>query len=66
MSTPFTAHKPAMDRLPPQVKIVEVGPRDGLQNEPAQVDAATKLELIHGLVDAGVRSIDIGAFVSPK
>jgi len=49
-----------------QVKIVEVGPRDGLQNEKHTVALATKLELIERLAAAGLRTIEAGAFVSPK
>ncbi len=52
--------------LPKQVKIVEVGPRDGLQNEKAMVSTATKIELIHRLGDAGLSVIEATAFVSPK
>jgi hydroxymethylglutaryl-CoA lyase len=48
------------------VRIVEVGPRDGLQNEPAPVGTATKLELVRRLVDAGLREVEVTAFVSPK
>jgi hydroxymethylglutaryl-CoA lyase len=48
------------------VKIVEVGPRDGLQNEPGEVPTAVKLELIERLADAGLRTIEATAFVSPK
>ncbi len=48
------------------VRIVEVGPRDGLQNEPGLVPAATKLELIRRLAEAGLRDIEATAFVSPK
>jgi len=53
-------------RVPDQVKIVEVGPRDGLQNEATPVSAAVKIELIHRLQDAGLRVIEATAFVSPK
>ncbi len=53
-------------RLPKSVKMVEVGPRDGLQNEPQTVPAATKIRLIEDLADAGLSSIEAGAFVSPK
>ncbi|HEX9466726.1 MAG TPA: hydroxymethylglutaryl-CoA lyase [Alphaproteobacteria bacterium] len=53
-------------RLPKSVKIVEVGPRDGLQNESKTVPAATKIRLIEGLADAGLTSIEAAAFVSPK
>jgi hydroxymethylglutaryl-CoA lyase len=52
--------------LPKQVKIVEVGPRDGLQNEKAMVPTATKVELIHRLNNAGLSAIEATAFVSPK
>ena len=52
--------------LPKKVRIVEVGPRDGLQNEAQPVTAATKIELIHRLQDAGVSIIEATAFVSPK
>jgi hydroxymethylglutaryl-CoA lyase len=48
------------------MKIVEVGPRDGLQNEPGAVSVAAKVKLIEELVDAGVRAIECGSFVSPK
>ncbi len=46
--------------------IVEVGPRDGLQNEAQPVAAATKVELVHRLQAAGVRDIEATSFVSPK
>jgi hydroxymethylglutaryl-CoA lyase len=52
--------------LPSKVKIVEVGPRDGLQNEPQTVPAAVKIELIDRLADAGLPVIEATAFVSPK
>jgi len=52
--------------LPRKVRIVEVGPRDGLQNETGKVPAAVKVELIHRLADAGLRAIEATAFVSPK
>ena len=48
------------------VRIVEVGPRDGLQNEARVVPATVKIELIERLADAGLRSIEATAFVSPK
>ncbi len=53
-------------RLPAKVKLVEVGPRDGLQNEKQTVPAATKIELVHRLQDAGLREIEVTSFVSPK
>ena len=54
------------ERYPPQVRIVEVSPRDGLQNEPAAVDVATKVALIEALADAGLQAIECGSFVSKK
>ena len=48
------------------VKIVEVGPRDGLQNEPGELPTALKVELIERLADAGLSSVEATAFVSPK
>ena len=52
--------------LPTRVKIVEVGPRDGLQNEKQVVPTATKIELIERLAYAGLRAIEATSFVSPK
>jgi hydroxymethylglutaryl-CoA lyase len=52
--------------LPTAVTLVEVGPRDGLQNEAAPVSAAQKIELIHRLQAAGCREIEATSFVSPK
>ncbi|MBB3809720.1 hydroxymethylglutaryl-CoA lyase [Pseudochelatococcus contaminans] len=52
--------------LPKSVTIVDVGPRDGLQNEAVTVPAAVKRELIERLADAGVRIIEAGSFVSPR
>ncbi len=52
--------------LPTQVKIVEVGPRDGLQNEQQAVATDVKVELIARLGDAGLKAIEATAFVSPK
>ncbi|MFT5664995.1 MAG: hydroxymethylglutaryl-CoA lyase [Gammaproteobacteria bacterium] len=52
--------------LPQTVKIVEVGPRDGLQNEMLSVPAEVKVELINKLVDAGLSVVESGSFVSPK
>lgn len=52
--------------LPAKVRIVDVGPRDGLQNEPATVPTATKIELVNRLADAGLPAVEAGAFVSPK
>lgn len=52
--------------LPSQVRIVEVGPRDGLQNEKSSLDVAAKVRLIEGLSESGLRSIECGSFVSPQ
>ncbi|MBW8896889.1 MAG: hydroxymethylglutaryl-CoA lyase [Massilia sp.] len=52
--------------LPKRVKIVEVGPRDGLQNEKEAVSAAVKIELVDRLSRAGFVNIEAAAFVSPK
>jgi hydroxymethylglutaryl-CoA lyase len=52
--------------LPKKVRLVEVGPRDGLQNEQQQVSTATKIELITRLADCGMATIEATAFVSPK
>ena len=52
-------------RLPQHVHIVEVGPRDGLQNEPSPVPTEVKLELIRRLRQSGLRSIETTSFVSP-
>jgi isopropylmalate/homocitrate/citramalate synthase len=52
--------------LPSFVKIVEVGPRDGLQNESRLVSPGAKIALIDGLAATGLRTVESGAFVSPK
>ena len=52
--------------LPKHVKIVEVGPRDGLQNEKQAIDTATKVALIARLGASGLKTIEATAFVSPK
>ena len=53
-------------RLPRQVTIVEVGPRDGLQNEKATIATADKIAFVDRLTSAGHRVIEVSAFVSPK
>ena len=55
-----------MSNLPTHVTLVDVGPRDGLQNEAQPVPAATKVELVHRLQSAGLREIEVTSFVSPK
>ena len=52
--------------LPAFVKIVDVGPRDGLQNEKQNVPSAIKVELVHRLQSAGLKEIEVTSFVSPK
>ncbi len=57
-------YKPS--NFPSHVTLVDVGPRDGLQNEGRPVDAADKITLVHQLQDAGLRQIEVTSFVSPK
>ncbi|MBI2732576.1 MAG: hydroxymethylglutaryl-CoA lyase [Aquabacterium sp.] len=57
-------YKPA--NFPSHVTLVDVGPRDGLQNEGRPVDAADKIALVHRLQEAGLRQIEVTSFVSPK
>ena len=52
--------------LPARVQLVDVGPRDGLQNEKQPVPAAVKIELVQRLQDAGLKEIEVTSFVSPK
>jgi hydroxymethylglutaryl-CoA lyase len=52
--------------LPDAVRIVEVGPRDGLQNEPGELPTDVKVELIERLAEAGLPAVEATAFVSPK
>ncbi|WP_207868980.1 hydroxymethylglutaryl-CoA lyase [Pseudomonas sp. 51_B] len=52
--------------MPTTVRLVEVGPRDGLQNEAQPIDVADKVRLVDDLTDAGVSYIEVGSFVSPK
>lgn len=63
-----SAAAPPVSRLPPSdtVRIVEVGPRDGLQNEALAIPAATKIELIERLARCGLKTIEATSFVSPK
>lgn len=55
-----------MKGIPKFVKIVEVGPRDGLQNEKNVVPTAVKIELIRRLVSTGLPVVEATSFVSPK
>jgi hydroxymethylglutaryl-CoA lyase len=59
VSVPFS-------NLPDRVSVYEVGPRDGLQNEPAAVGTVHKLRLIESLVQAGLKRIEVTSFVSPR
>jgi hydroxymethylglutaryl-CoA lyase len=52
--------------LPSKVTLVDVGPRDGLQNEKQTIAAEVKVELVDRLTDAGLRNIEVTSFVSPK
>ncbi|MCO7519719.1 MULTISPECIES: hydroxymethylglutaryl-CoA lyase [unclassified Pseudomonas] len=52
--------------LPEKVRLVEVGPRDGLQNEAQPISVADKVRLVDDLTDAGLEYIEVGSFVSPK
>jgi len=52
--------------IPSRVQIIDVGPRDGLQNEKQPVPAEVKIGLVHRLQDAGLREIEVTSFVSPK
>jgi hydroxymethylglutaryl-CoA lyase len=53
-------------KYPTQVKLVDVGPRDGLQNEKQPVPTEVKIQLVHMLQDAGLTEIEVTSFVSPK
>ena len=55
-----------MPSYPSRVKIIDVGPRDGLQNEKQPVPAEVKVDLVHRLQAAGLREIEVTSFVSPK
>src|SRR5262245_19148150 len=59
-----TARRAAM--IPKRITVVEVGPRDGLQNETALVSTADKIEFVNRLSAAGFSVIEVSAFVSPK
>src|SRR5690606_13270197 len=52
--------------VPTHVHLVDVGPRDGLQNEKQAVPAAVKIELVHRLMAAGLKDIEVTSYVSPK
>lgn len=56
----------ALGDFPKQVRLVEVGPRDGLQNEKQLLSVAERVRFVRALLDAGVRELEAGAFVSPR
>lgn len=56
----------SLNNLPTRVKLVDVGPRDGLQNEKSPVPAEIKIGLVHRLQEAGLKEIEVTSFVSPK
>src|SRR5690606_41940751 len=58
--------RPMLDRLPARVSIVEVSPRDGLQNEAAPIDTDAKLRLVNALVASGLERIELTSFVAPR
>jgi len=55
-----------MTTAPRSVEIIDVGPRDGLQNEPEILDVATKVAFIGNLADEGIRRMEAVSFVNPK
>jgi hydroxymethylglutaryl-CoA lyase len=55
-----------MEEMMPDVRLVEVGPRDGLQNEARPLSVGDRVQMIDGLIGAGLRTIEAGSFVSPK
>lgn len=62
----YTAHTPHSNHARQQVKVVEVGPRDGLQNEPGTIPTEVKIEFINRLAGTGLPVIEATSFVSPK
>jgi hydroxymethylglutaryl-CoA lyase len=59
-------HPESLMNIPSRVQLIDVGPRDGLQNEKQPVPAAVKIELVHRLQAAGLTEIEVTSFVSPK
>lgn len=64
--TKWTVLRTMNEESPTAVKIVEVGPRDGLQNEPVNVPTEIKIDFINKLSDTGLKAIEVTSFVSPK
>lgn len=62
----FSAPASLFTNAPASVSLYEVGPRDGLQNEVTVLPVAQKIEMIEGLVDAGIRRIEMTSFVNPR
>ncbi|GAB3362616.1 MULTISPECIES: hydroxymethylglutaryl-CoA lyase [Giesbergeria] len=56
----------SLNQLPSRVRLIDVGPRDGLQNEKTPVPADVKIGLVQRLQDAGLQEIEVTSFVSPK
>src|SRR5574343_759365 len=56
----------SLTTIPSRVNLLDVGPRDGLQNEKTPVPAAVKIELVHRLQQAGLKEIEVTSYVSPK
>ncbi len=65
-TSPGPTRPPLFAALPADVQIYEVGPRDGLQNETTILPVERKVELIEGLVDAGIKRIELTSFVNPR
>ena len=65
-SSASAVRPPLFAALPADVSIFEVGPRDGLQNESTILPVERKVELIEGLVDAGIKRIELTSFVNPR
>ena len=63
---PLRSLSSSTTRLAREVRIVEVGPRDGLQNEKNTITLSTKIGLIKRLAETGVKDIEAGSFVAPK
>ena len=66
MSGTESAPKTPSSSAAKKIRVIEVGPRDGLQNEKVRVPASAKVELVERLVDAGLRDVEVGSFVHPK
>ena len=62
----WESHSIRRPHLPERVTVYEVGPRDGLQNEPETVPVATRVAFVDRLTEAGLPAIEVGSFVSPK